>query len=152
MIDKCIELMDKQEFTCNKIDLRDVEIPFCDGRGLNDYPQNIQELYSQLENADYIIFGFPIYCYSISGVLKNFIDVFSHAFKGKYFGVCAAAGSSRSYLAVSDLYTIMSFESNATGVQPSVVVDGSDFTDGVLNQNISDRITEMLAVLSSTKN
>ncbi len=152
LIDRCIDLIDDKEFTSSKIDLREVDIPFCDARGMKDYPQHIQDMYSQIENADYIVFGFPIYCYSISGVLKNFIDLFSHAMTNKFFGVCAAAGSNRSYLAISDLYTILSFESNSTGVQPSVVVDGSDFTDGILNDNISKRIGIMLEVLSRSKN
>ena len=109
-------------------------------------------MYLQIEKADYIVFGFPVYCYSISGVLKNFIDLFSHAMTNKFFGVCAAAGSSRSYLAVADLHTILSFESKALGIQPSVVVDDSDFKDGVLNDNISVMISKMLDVLSSSKN
>ena len=55
------------------IDLREREIPFCDGRKLADYSTGIQDLYKDINSTDSIIFGFPIYCYSISGVLKNFL-------------------------------------------------------------------------------
>ena len=58
------------------IDLREISLPFCDGRPLADYSETVQELYKQIESAEQLVFGFPIYCYSISGVLKNFLDIF----------------------------------------------------------------------------
>ena len=58
------------------IDLKQLSIPFCDGRRIEDYSKEIQLLFKKIEEADSLVFGFPIYCYSISGVLKNFIDIF----------------------------------------------------------------------------
>lgn len=126
------------------IDLKAIEMPFCDGRPLGDYSAAIQELYKQIESADQLVFGFPIYCYSISGVLKNFLDIFSYAMKGKRFGICAAAGSKLSYLAIADLHKIMSFQSNAVGVQPAVLADYSDFDGDIPNDAIQERIDRML--------
>ena len=127
------------------IDLRKLSIPFCDGRKIENYSKEIQLLYKTIEEADALVFGFPIYCYSISGVLKNFIDIFSHAMNGKRFGICAAAGSKLSYLAIADLHKIMQFQSNAIGVHPAVVADYTDFENDKPSLDIQERIQRMLA-------
>ncbi|MBT4937064.1 NAD(P)H-dependent oxidoreductase [Candidatus Peregrinibacteria bacterium] len=131
------------------IDLKDESIPFCDGRPREEYPQNIQEIYEKIEKSDYAIFGMPVYCYSVSGPLKNFIDIFSRAFTGKYFGVCSAAGSKLSYLATADLMKMMSFESKSIGIQPTIMADNSDFKDGKIESlEIKERIAQMIEVLT----
>lgn len=129
------------------IDLKTISIPFCDGRSLGDYSPEIQALYKEIEGVDQIVFGFPIYCYSISGVLKNFLDIFSYAMKEKRFGICAAAGSKLSYLAIADLHKIMSFQSNAVAVQPAVLADYADFDGEHPKEAIKERIDRMLQEL-----
>ena len=129
------------------IDLRTFQVPFCDGRDINQYPLSIQELFKNIQDSEAIIFGFPVYCYSISGVLKNFIDIFSKSMHNKKFGVCAAAGSKLSYLAIADLYKIMQFQSYAIGVNPAVVVDSKDFEDDKINTMIEQRIADMISEL-----
>lgn len=129
------------------VDLREEEIPFCDGRPLEEYSDRIQTLYKDLSAADRLVLASPIYCSSISGVMKNFLDIFMHSMKGKRFGVCAALGSKLSYMAIADLYRIMSFQANATGVQPSVVVDNADFEDNQPKPDIHERIDRMLSEL-----
>ena len=133
--------------TAEVIDLRQLSIPFCDGRKIEDYSKEIQLLFKTIKEADSLVFGFPIYCYSISGVLKNFIDIFSHAMSGKRFGICAAAGSKLSYLAIADLHKIMQFQSNAIGVHPAVVADYTDFENDKPSLDIQERIQKMLAEL-----
>ena len=131
--------------TAEVIDLRQLSIPFCDGRKIEDYSKEIRLLFKTIEEADALVFGFPIYCYSISGVLKNFIDIFSHAMIGKRFGICAAAGSKLSYLAVADLHKIMQFQCNAIGVHPAVFADYTDFENDKPSLDIQERIQRMLA-------
>lgn len=153
LINHAIGLIDTNLFEINHIDLRDIEIPFCDGRDLSDYPKHISELYSQIGQTDYLVFGFPIYCFSISGVFKNFLDIFTKAMKDKKYGVCCSLGSNRSFLAIADLQKILTFQCNAQMVLPTVVADWSYFSDGNLTQDGSDRIELMLeSLLSSSEN
>lgn len=147
LIQESANQLEKKGELTEVVDLRKFAVPFCDGRALEDYPAEIQSLYKRIEEADNFVFGFPIYCYSISGVLKNFIDIFSSAMKGKRFGVCAAAGSKLSYLAIADLHKIMHFQSNATAVHPAVVADYADFENDKVNAEIHERIQRMLAEL-----
>jgi len=143
LIQSAAEQLKKSEV----IDLKELSIPFCDGRKIEDYSKEIQLLFKTIEEADSLVFGFPIYCYSISGVLKNFIDIFSQAMNGKRFGICAATGSKLSYLAIADLHKIMQFQSNAIGVFPAVVADYTDFENNKPNLDIKERLQRMLAEL-----
>ena len=137
----------KKKVQTKIIDLREFNIPFCDGRNIDNYNPSIRNLYDEIKNCDYLIFGFPVYCYSISGVMKNFLDIFSLAMKDKYYGVCASAGSKMSYLAISDLYKILKFQSNATGVMPNVLVSNSDIQNGIFNKETEKLVNQMLSSL-----
>jgi FAD reductase [NAD(P)H] len=64
------------------IDLRDIDLEFCDGRDFGDYNETIQKAYRDLEPVEAVIFGMPVYQYSMSGVLKNFIDICGGAIEG----------------------------------------------------------------------
>jgi NAD(P)H-dependent FMN reductase len=148
LLQKANNILQKKGFTTEIVNLRNEDIPFCDGRSLEEYSKNIQDIYARIESSDYAIFGMPVYCYSISGPLKNFIDIFSHAFTGKCFGVCSAAGSKLSYLATADLMKIMSFESKSLGVQPTVMADFHDFENQeIKNPKIIEKIEEMINAL-----
>ena len=46
-----------------------------DGRDLKDYNEDLQKAYKQIEEANGYVIGMPVYCYSVSGVLKNFLDI-----------------------------------------------------------------------------
>jgi FMN reductase len=148
LIEEVADFCKSKNLETEIINLAKIEIPFCDGRETRNYPENIQNIYNKIIAADYIVFGFPVYCYSISGVLKNFIDIFSQAFAGKYFGICLSVGSKLSYLAAEDLIKILGFESKAVGVHPVIMVDKNDFSQGkISNQKINDKIIEMIKSL-----
>lgn len=148
LIEQSMKMGKKKGYETELLDLRTLELPFCDGRKLEEYPQKLEPIHEQVEAADFVVFGMPVYCYSISGALKNFIDLFSRAFKNKRFGICAAAGSRMSYLATADLIKILGYESSATGVQPMVLTDHNDFRDGeIVDESIPERIERMLESL-----
>ena len=52
-----------------------------------------------------------------------------------------------SYLAISDLFKIMKFQSHAIGVMPTVLVNRSDFQNDIPNEEIKKLINEMLSSL-----
>ena len=71
----------------------------------------------------------------------------------KKYGVCCSLGSNRSYLAISDLQKILFFQSNAHMVNPTVVCDYSNFSDGKVTPDVESRIDLMLeSLLSTSKN
>lgn len=149
LIHESIKILKKHKYSTELIDLRSEDMPFCDGRKLEEYPARIREIYSLIQESDALIFGMPVYCYSVSGPLKNFIDIFSQAFEKIPFGVCSAAGTKLSYLATADLMKILSYESKCVMVQPTVMADGKDFDKGVLvSKEVIKKIEDMIHVLT----
>jgi len=127
------------------IDLREWEIPFCDGRKRVDYGETVQILHKKMRHAKAFVFGFPIYSYTMSGVAKNFIDIFGGAMIDRYFGIVNAAGGQSSYLASKDLMAIMAFDFNATAVQPIVFGYRQHFSENKLNSEyVETKVEAML--------
>ncbi|MBC8515087.1 NAD(P)H-dependent oxidoreductase [bacterium] len=92
-------------------DLLDIPLPFCDGRHpVEAYGENAKRLSEQVGQADALVFGMAVYCYSVSGVLKNFLDICCGGMTEKPFGIICASGGSLSYMAVEDLQKILMFE------------------------------------------
>lgn len=79
------------------VDLASLHIPFCDERADDAYPDEVQALRTAVGVAHGILLGSPEYHGSLSGSLKNAIDLlsFSH-FEGKMVGLIAVAGGSQS--------------------------------------------------------
>src|SRR4051812_34680471 len=76
------------------IDIADAGLPFCDGRDdLESYPQSVQVFRAMLRNTQGIIIGTPEYHNSLTGALKNAIDLCSFEdFEHKMVGLIGVAG------------------------------------------------------------
>ncbi|QPJ63145.1 MAG: NAD(P)H-dependent oxidoreductase [Candidatus Nitronauta litoralis] len=136
------------------LDLRHLDLPFCDGRSLAQYNEDTQKAYKKMEDAQGYIWGMPVYCFSVSGPLKNFIDLTAGAMENKVSATICNAGGNRSYMALGDLSRILAFEARVVTVQPAVYTTYEDFKDGALiNETINERINEMIdALLIHTSN
>ena len=76
------------------IDLRDYDLVFCTGNE-SDYPEDVSRLRSEVRRAQGIILGTPEYHGSLSGVLKNCLDLMGFAeFEGKMLGLVGVSGGS----------------------------------------------------------
>ena len=90
----------------------------------------------------------PVYCYSVSGVLKNFLDITCSAMENKYAGIVCNAGGVMSYLASADLMKILSYEVHALTVQPTVYAWGDDFKNGkITNEKVLHKAVHMVEKL-----
>jgi NAD(P)H-dependent FMN reductase len=131
------------------IDLRNIQMEFCDGRPLKEYHPEVQRAYQIIEQADVFIIGMPVYCYSVSGPLKNFIDITSGAMEKKIAGILCSAGGRQSYMASADLINILAYESHVTTVQPIVYAHYEDYTDLILTSDrIKSKIRELVEHLT----
>ncbi len=137
-------LLEKQVLV-TVLDLRDLEMEFCDGRPLKEYNQDMRAAHKLLSQADGYVIGMPVYMYSVSGPLKNFLDIVSSAMKDKFTGLVCTSGGVRSYLAAEDLMNILSFEVNVTTVQPIVHVYAADFQNSnIINPKVFEKIDAMI--------
>jgi len=139
------DVLSKKGLEHETLDLRDLNMEFCDGRPLKDYPEDMQKAYQVLEQAQCYVFGMPVYCFSVSGPLKNFIDITAGAMEKKVTGIVCNAGGNRSFMSSADLMNILAYECHVTSVQPVVYTSYEDFDDRTLTgEKVHDKIEEMV--------
>jgi FMN reductase len=90
------------------LDLRTMNLPFCDGDSdYTDHPDVIK-LQQTVTAADSIILATPEYHGSVSGVLKNALDLMSFdEMSGKVFGLISVLGGEHNSNSLNDLRTIV---------------------------------------------
>jgi FMN reductase len=94
--------------TVEILDLRKMQLPFCDGG--DDYPNypDVQRLKDTVSSADGLILVSPEYHGSISGVLKNTLDLMSFdQLAGKVAGFISILGGQNNSNALNDLRVIL---------------------------------------------
>ena len=68
-------------------------LPFCDGRADADYPEAVHEFRTKIRESQGIIIGTPEYHNSLTGWLKNALDLCGHnEFEHKMVGLIGVAG------------------------------------------------------------
>lgn len=86
------------------LELRDFDLPFCDGRATDRYNSDTRHALALVEQADAYLVATPIYRASYTGALKNFFDLLpndpngSDPLRGKVVGLLASGGSDHHYL------------------------------------------------------
>jgi FMN reductase len=90
------------------LDLRSLNLPFCDGGDeYPDYP-DVEKLRQAVLEADGIILATPEYHGSVSGVLKNALDLMGfEQFSGKVTGLISVLGGQSNSNALNDMRTIL---------------------------------------------
>jgi len=126
------------------IDLRSLNLPFCDGSDeYPDYP-DVETLRQTVLQADGIILATPEYHGSVSGVLKNALDLmgFEH-FSGKVTGFISVLGGQPNSNALNDLRTIMRWI-HAWTIPEQVAIGQAwkafDSEGTLLDENLSKRL------------
>ena len=148
IIDEVVNTLKEKNINYELLDLRKIELQFCDGRELEKYNKDLQNAYKLLKDASGYIIGMPVYCYSVSGVLKNFLDITCGAMEGKCAGIVCNSGGVMSYLASAELMKILSYEVSVLSVQPTVFAWGNDFKDGkIVNSKVFEKVNEMIEKL-----
>ena len=131
----CLEFIrrcKKKWIQVNYIDLKDIEMEFCDARPLNEYSQDLQDAYKTIEKSELVIFGLAVYGFTMSGVLKNFIDICGGAAKKKQVGVIINSWWPDCYLAGKDLLISMFYEHECPSLFFTPYTYSKDYENGKL--------------------
>ena len=94
--------------TVEVLDLKQMDLPFCDGG--SDYPDypDVGVLKSTVKAADGIVLATPEYHGSVSGVIKNALDLMSFdEFSGKVTGFISVLGGQPNSNALNEMRVIM---------------------------------------------
>jgi FMN reductase len=105
----------------------------------------MQQLAEQVKQADNIIIGMGVHCYSINDALKILLDACFSAATGKLFGIVCAAGSEKSYLSTMHLTQICMNEWRMIQLPRIVFATEKDFTEDVIT---SDEVLERIKLFS----
>ncbi|MGD1857436.1 MAG: NADPH-dependent FMN reductase [Leptolyngbyaceae cyanobacterium] len=90
------------------LDLREMKLPFCDGG--DDYPDypDVATLKDTVKQADGLLLSTPEYHGSVSGVIKNALDLMGFdEFSGKVVGTLSVLGGQPNSNALNELRLIM---------------------------------------------
>lgn len=120
-----------------------------DGRPLNEYNKDMQEMVKKIEKADGYIFASPIFQGSIPGVLKNAFDFLNpKALRYKPVSIVANGGTYQHHLVVENqLKPILNYFRAL--VTPNYVYTHAshfDENDAIIDDNVHDRLQELARV------
>jgi len=143
------KILREKNISFETLDLRNLELQFCDGRSTDEYNKDMQDAYRLLESAKGFIIGMPVYQYTFSGVIKNLMDITAKAFENKFFGIICNSGGVRSYLASAELMKLLSFESHSIPIQPTIHTWRGDFDENgtLTNEEIPRRLNKLITTL-----
>ena len=134
------------------IDLADVTIEYADARPLSERGDDSAAVVGKLSAADAVVLASPVYRASMTGALKNLLDLVPvEALMGKPVGIVAMGATQYHYLGVDHHLRDVLAWFGALVAPNSVYLASADFVDGVLNETGSkalDALLDTLALLS----
>ena len=126
-------------------------ITFVDARNIPMQPVHrrlspeMETLAKQVEQADNIIIGMGVHCYSVNDSLKILLDTCFGKATGKFFGILCAAGGERSYLSTMQLTQICMNEWRMMQMPRIVYATGKDFKEDII---ITTEVLERIVIFS----
>tara|TARA_X000000368_G_scaffold403957_1_gene379475 strand:- start:819 stop:1334 length:516 start_codon:yes stop_codon:yes gene_type:complete len=126
-------------------------ITLVDARNIPMFPVHreqtpeIETLTDQIKEADNIIIGMGVHCYSINDALKILLDTCFSAADRKFYGILCAAGGERSYLSTMHLSQICMNEWRMMQLPRIVYATRKDFKE---NQITSTEVLERIELFS----
>ena len=126
------EYFRSENYEIKTIDLREIELEFCDGRDIKDYNRGLQDIFQEIQKSDMLIIWFPVYHYALSWVLKNFLDIVGDALKEKKLWVIVSALLSDCDMAYEHFFESFAKKYNITRISEVPYILNSDFHNGKL--------------------
>jgi len=137
LTDQLRELDDKTEL----IDLRDWELPFCDGEASYS-DKNVVSLTAKIKQASAVALAVPIYNYDVGGAARNLIALAGSAWNDQIVGLLAAAGGQGSYMAPMSVANSLMLDFRCVIIPRYVYASRHSFEEGQLNDPaVADRLT-----------
>ena len=135
----------------SKLKSRDIDVELIDSRDIHLLPfhkevsPSMNELTKKVKNADNIIFGMGVHCYSINDSLKIILDACCEHAVGKFFGIVCAAGGDRSYLSTQHLTQICMNEWRMIQLPRIIYATSKDFHESeIQNEDLISRIDQFV--------
>lgn len=139
------EKADKFNIQQEIINLQNIDLEFCNWQPPEKYNKNLQETFEKINSCNWYIIWMPVYQYSVSWPLKNFLDLSSKFMFWKPFGILEVSWSIRSYLAAWDLMNLLFFECEMVPIPPVIHLSINDFKEDYYkyDDNINSKIEQL---------
>jgi len=143
--------IERAEVEADLLDLGTLRIGFADGTPAADLEDDTPAAIAAIESARALILATPVYRGSITGSLKNLLDLTPvGALQGKVVGIVAMGASDHHFLgAERHLRDVLAFF-GAVPMPVAVYLNGGDFTDGVPGERAATLLDQLLAATVET--
>jgi FMN reductase len=131
-------------------DLGQLTLGFADGRPIDQLTGDEPRFVAGISAADAVLLATPVYRGTLTGALKNALDLLPvEALQGKPVGIVAMGATLHHSLgAESHLRDILAWFGALT-LPVAVYLSSADFTDGVLNGNATATLTQLIDSLAA---
>lgn len=130
------------------VDVRSREIDFYDGRSLEKYSVHTREAIEKMKRASAYIFSVSVYAATVSGAIKNIINLAGQEMDKKVAGIMAGSSGVAPYPATHEFIDFLSKTAHVATVQPVVYASREEFKDGkIFDEQLSVLIGEMIDAL-----
>jgi FMN reductase len=125
-----------------------MRLGFADGRPPEQLDDDTGRLVAEVQAAEAVILATPIYRATLTGALKNALDLLPvEALKDKPVGIVSMGATLHHFLgAESHLRDILAWFGALTAPN-AVYLSSSDFESGALKQEAANRLDELVAAL-----
>jgi FMN reductase len=136
----------RADFEADLFDLGTHTIGFADGTPAEDLDDDTVEAIAAIESAKALVLATPIYRGSLTGSLKNLLDLTPvSALQGKVVGIVAMGASDHHFLgAERHLRDVLAFF-GAIPMPVAVYLSGADFVDGVPGERAETVLDQLFA-------
>jgi FMN reductase len=150
-IDGAIERAAARGTSADLIDLGTLDLGFANGTPRADLDDDTAATIAAIESARAVIFATPIYRGSLSGSLKNLIDLTPvPALQAKVVGIVAMGASDHHFLgAERHLRDVLTFF-GAVVMPVAVYLNGTDFTAGVPGERAETVLDQLFTGVAAT--
>jgi FMN reductase len=131
------------------IDLATVKLGFADGRPLSDLDDDTATVVLKLSEAGAVLFASPVYRGTLTGCLKNLLDLTPlEALRDKPCGIAAMGASLHHYLGVDHHLRDILAWFGAVTLPTSVYLTNADFVDGAPGARTRAELSALIAALA----
>ena len=127
------------------IDLRELDLPLCDGGVCYDHPA-VAPLTRRMEEAAALLVASPVYNYDVNAAAKNLVELTGSAWRDKPVGFLCTAGGRNSYMAPIGLANSLMLDFRSLIIPRFVYAVKEDFeASGEVAGPLRERIEQLAA-------
>ena len=146
------EYYQERQVTCAFLDLRETELPFCDGDAAYSHP-GVSKCAELISGARVIIAATPVYNFDANAALKNLIELTGDSWENKIVGFLCAAGGASSYMSLMGLANSLMLDFRCLIIPRFVYATSADFKDGKTpSEEIKARVAQLAEASLTIRN